>query len=166
MERNVAAKIRKPQKAKSLGILAAVAGFFWRPARDKREHPHNRCDGTRRADPAERVVPVEIVCELISTELKPVYPQVNAIVRLLAADTLKAAKTAETAVVSGDELGAFHGVPFTIKDVVDTAGLQWGHVLSDVETTYPEILRLRRCIGFNGATSSRTWKLPFRKSLA
>ena len=71
--------------------------------------------------------PVEIVQAHLD-RIEAVYPQVNAIMTLLAADTLKAAKTAETAVVSGDELGAFHGVPFTIKDVVDTAGLQWGHV--------------------------------------
>jgi len=49
-----------------------------------------------------------------------VNPRINAIVTL-ADGVLKAAKAAEAAVLAGDELGPLHGVPFTVKDSIDTA---------------------------------------------
>src|SRR5262249_60841822 len=36
---------------------------------------------------------------------------------------LSAAKKAETAVMQGHKLGPLHGVPFTVKDSIDTAGV-------------------------------------------
>jgi aspartyl-tRNA(Asn)/glutamyl-tRNA(Gln) amidotransferase subunit A len=55
--------------------------------------------------------------------ISAVNPKVNAIVTLLADSALKAADAAEKAVMSGAELGPLHGVPFTIKDAIDTAGV-------------------------------------------
>lgn len=52
-----------------------------------------------------------------------VNPKVNAIVTLMAEDALKAADAADKAVTSGAELGPLHGVPFTIKDAIDTAAV-------------------------------------------
>src|ERR1700759_2157657 len=49
-------------------------------------------------------------------------PKVNAIVTL-AGGALEAAKRAEKAVISGEKLGPLHGVPFTVKDSIDTAGV-------------------------------------------
>lgn len=51
-----------------------------------------------------------------------VNPKVNAIVTLMAEDALQSADAADKAVASGAELGPLHGVPFTIKDAIDTAG--------------------------------------------
>src|SRR5262249_10408822 len=51
-----------------------------------------------------------------------VNPKVNAIVTV-ADDALRAAKAAENAVLQGQELGPLHGVPFTVKDSIDTAGV-------------------------------------------
>src|SRR5438094_961292 len=51
-----------------------------------------------------------------------VNPKINAIVTL-ADGALKAAKAAEASVLAGDELGPLHGVPFTVKDSIDTAGV-------------------------------------------
>jgi hypothetical protein len=48
-----------------------------------------------------------------------VNPKINAIVTL-ADGALKAAKAAEVAVLGGDEIGPLHGVPFTVKDSIDT----------------------------------------------
>jgi Asp-tRNA(Asn)/Glu-tRNA(Gln) amidotransferase A subunit family amidase len=55
--------------------------------------------------------------------IEAVNPKVNAIVTLLAEDALKAADAAQRVVMSGTELGPLHGVPFTIKDAIDTAGV-------------------------------------------
>jgi aspartyl-tRNA(Asn)/glutamyl-tRNA(Gln) amidotransferase subunit A len=52
-----------------------------------------------------------------------VNPKVNAIVTLMADDALRGADLADKAVKAGAELGPLHGVPFTIKDAIDTAGV-------------------------------------------
>ena len=52
-----------------------------------------------------------------------INPEINAIVTLLADDALKGADAADDAVSRGKVLGPFHGVPFTIKDAIDTAGV-------------------------------------------
>ena len=52
-----------------------------------------------------------------------VNPKVNAIVTLMAEDVLKSSDAADKAVASGAALGPLHGVPFTIKDAIDTAGV-------------------------------------------
>jgi aspartyl-tRNA(Asn)/glutamyl-tRNA(Gln) amidotransferase subunit A len=52
-----------------------------------------------------------------------VNPQINAVVTLMEADALKAADAADAAVANGDVLGPLHGVPFSIKDALDTAGV-------------------------------------------
>jgi aspartyl-tRNA(Asn)/glutamyl-tRNA(Gln) amidotransferase subunit A len=52
-----------------------------------------------------------------------VNPKINAIVTLRADDALRDAAAADEAVASGVELGPLHGVPFTIKDALDTEGI-------------------------------------------
>lgn len=52
--------------------------------------------------------------------IEALNPSVNAIVTL-AQDAMAKAKQAEAAVRRGDALGPLHGVPFTVKDSIDTA---------------------------------------------
>jgi aspartyl-tRNA(Asn)/glutamyl-tRNA(Gln) amidotransferase subunit A len=52
-----------------------------------------------------------------------VNPKINAVVTLMAESALKAADVADTAVAAGVVLGPLHGVPFSIKDALDTAGV-------------------------------------------
>jgi aspartyl-tRNA(Asn)/glutamyl-tRNA(Gln) amidotransferase subunit A len=52
-----------------------------------------------------------------------VNPTINAVVTLMADDALRAADAADRAVAAGDLLGPLHGVPFSIKDALDTAGV-------------------------------------------
>ncbi|SAL34383.1 amidase [Caballeronia terrestris] len=66
--------------------------------------------------------PVEVV-EAHLHRIEAVNPKVNAVVTLMRDDARKAAKAAETAVLNGDTLGPLHGVPFSIKDALDTAGV-------------------------------------------
>jgi aspartyl-tRNA(Asn)/glutamyl-tRNA(Gln) amidotransferase subunit A len=52
-----------------------------------------------------------------------VNPKINAVVTLLAEESLRDADAADKALSAGTKLGALHGVPFTIKDSLDTAGI-------------------------------------------
>ncbi|TCL64125.1 amidase [Rhizobium sp. BK251] len=69
----------------------------------------------------KQVSPVEVITAHLD-RIEAVNPRVNAIVTL-ATGALEAAKNAEAAVMSGEELGPLHGVPFTVKDSIDTAGV-------------------------------------------
>jgi Asp-tRNA(Asn)/Glu-tRNA(Gln) amidotransferase A subunit family amidase len=68
------------------------------------------------------VSPVEVV-EAHLERIAELNPALNAIVTL-APDALERAKEAEVAVMRGDQLGSLHGVPVTIKDTIETAGLR------------------------------------------
>lgn len=54
--------------------------------------------------------------------IQEVNGHVNAVVKVLADSALAAADAADAAVREGAGLGAFHGVPFTIKENIDVAG--------------------------------------------
>ena len=68
------------------------------------------------------VSPIEIV-ETHLRRVEGLNPSLNAIVTL-APDAIDRAREAEAAVIRGDDLGALHGVPITIKDTIATAGLR------------------------------------------
>jgi aspartyl-tRNA(Asn)/glutamyl-tRNA(Gln) amidotransferase subunit A len=52
-----------------------------------------------------------------------VNPKINAVMTLLAEQGLAAARAADEAVAAGDAVGPLHGVPFTVKDSLDVAGV-------------------------------------------
>jgi len=68
------------------------------------------------------VSPVEVV-EAHLEQTSGLNPLLNAIVTL-APDVIDRAKEAERVVMRGDQLGSLHGVPVTIKDTIETAGLR------------------------------------------
>jgi aspartyl-tRNA(Asn)/glutamyl-tRNA(Gln) amidotransferase subunit A len=82
-----------------------------------------RMDATRLADliANRELSPVEVVQAHLD-RITEVNPKVNAIVTL-ADKALDTARKAEAAVKSGARLGQFHGVPFTVKDSLDTEGV-------------------------------------------
>jgi aspartyl-tRNA(Asn)/glutamyl-tRNA(Gln) amidotransferase subunit A len=55
--------------------------------------------------------------------IEAVNPKVNAVVTLMADQALTSADAADKAVMSDAPLGALHGVPFSIKDALDTEGV-------------------------------------------
>jgi aspartyl-tRNA(Asn)/glutamyl-tRNA(Gln) amidotransferase subunit A len=69
---------------------------------------------------SKELSPVEIMQAHLD-RIEAVNPQLNAIVTLDAERAIEAAKRAEQAVMRGDALGPLHGVPFTVKDSLDTA---------------------------------------------
>jgi Asp-tRNA(Asn)/Glu-tRNA(Gln) amidotransferase A subunit family amidase len=71
---------------------------------------------------ARKISPVE-VAEHYLQRISELNPTLNAIVTV-APDVLERGRAAQAAVMRGDELGALHGVPLTIKDTIETAGLR------------------------------------------
>ena len=69
-----------------------------------------------------KVSPVE-VAEAHLEQISRMNPALNAIVTI-APDALERARDAEAALMRGDGLGALHGIPVTIKDTIETAGLR------------------------------------------
>src|ERR1043165_3772027 len=68
------------------------------------------------------VSPVE-VAEAHLERIAQLNPELNAIVTT-APDVVERARAAEASLLRGDEVGSLHGVPVTVKDTIDTAGLR------------------------------------------
>ena len=82
-----------------------------------------RSDATKLAEliRSRDVSPVEVMQAHLD-RIEDANPALNAIVTR-AHDAMDNAKAAEAAVLRGDRLGSLHGVPFTVKDSIDTAGV-------------------------------------------
>lgn len=82
-----------------------------------------RMDASRIAEliAARELSPVEVVQAHLD-RIAAIDPKLNAIVTL-ADGALGAARKAEDAMMSGVQVGPLHGVPFTVKDAIDTAGV-------------------------------------------
>jgi aspartyl-tRNA(Asn)/glutamyl-tRNA(Gln) amidotransferase subunit A len=76
------------------------------------------------------ISPVEVVQGTLAC-VERAQPMINAFITVCADQALASARTAETALMSGAPLGALHGVPFSVKDLIDTAG---------VRTTYGSLI--------------------------
>lgn len=66
--------------------------------------------------------PVEVVRAHLE-RIAALNPKLNAVVTLID-EALERARAAEAALMRGDRVGPLHGVPFTVKDCVDTAGIR------------------------------------------
>ena len=97
------------------------------------------------------VSPVEVTKAHLE-RIEAVNPKVNAITTLLADEALKAAKEAESAIQKNEEVGPFHGVPFSVKDVIDVAGVRThggSKLLADniANVDAPSVARLKKAGG-------------------
>jgi amidase len=68
------------------------------------------------------VSPVE-VAQTYLERIERLNPALNAVVTV-APDVIERAREAEAALMRGDAVGGLHGVPLTIKDTIETAGLR------------------------------------------
>ena len=71
---------------------------------------------------ARELSPVEVLAAL-RERAEAINPSLNALVTPIP-DAEERARAAEATVLRGEELGPLHGVPFTIKDSFDTAGVR------------------------------------------
>jgi amidase len=77
---------------------------------------------------ARRQVSSAEVVQAHLERIEAVNPRINALVKVLADQARTAAIEADRKVASGGPLGPLHGVPFTVKENIDVAGLPttWG----------------------------------------
>jgi amidase len=71
---------------------------------------------------ARTISPIEVV-DAYLRRIEKVNSSLNAIITL-APDLLEQAKAAEASLLRGESTGPLHGVPLTIKDTIETAGLK------------------------------------------
>jgi Asp-tRNA(Asn)/Glu-tRNA(Gln) amidotransferase A subunit family amidase len=82
--------------------------------------------------------PVEVL-DAARQQYEALDPIVNAVVTPAYEQSLAAARAAEAAVMRGDDLGPLHGLPITIKDITETAGLRTTFGSKLYEHNVPEI---------------------------
>jgi Asp-tRNA(Asn)/Glu-tRNA(Gln) amidotransferase A subunit family amidase len=84
----------------------------------------NRLDAAELADriSQRKLSPVEVI-DAALTRLEATERALSAFVAIDSDGARRAARAAEMAVMRGDTLGPLHGVPVSIKDLVDVAGL-------------------------------------------
>ena len=70
---------------------------------------------------ARKLSPVDYV-DTVLTAIDRAQPRLNCFRVVMAEEARRDAKAAEQAVVRGDKLGPLHGVPVSIKDLVDVKG--------------------------------------------
>ncbi|MBA3533067.1 MAG: amidase [Ardenticatenales bacterium] len=71
----------------------------------------------------ERDISSEAVVQAYLQRIEEVNPRLNAVVHLATEEALEAARAADAALQKGDSAGTLHGVPFTVKDWIDAAGM-------------------------------------------
>ena len=93
----------------------------------------------------KQVSPVELT-ELYFSRIDRLDSQLNSYLLLTREEAMKTAKTAEEAVIRGEELGALHGLPISIKDTQMTKG---------VRTTYGSLVFKDRILERDAAVVER-----------
>ena len=71
----------------------------------------------------EKKVSSQEVVQAYLQRIEQVNPKLNAVVQITGETALKQAKEADEQLARGETTGALHGVPMTIKDSFDTAGV-------------------------------------------
>jgi aspartyl-tRNA(Asn)/glutamyl-tRNA(Gln) amidotransferase subunit A len=71
----------------------------------------------------KQVSPVEIV-EAVLARAEALQPKLNCFITLCGDEAMAQAREAERKVMAGEPLGLLHGIPVTIKDIVNTKGVK------------------------------------------
>ena len=80
---------------------------------------HEQADGIRR----RKLSPVEVVNAHLR-RIEEVNPKVFGFFEVAADSACEEAKRAESEIVKGNYRGPMHGIPFGVKDIIDTVGLR------------------------------------------
>jgi amidase len=90
----------------------------------------------------DREIKSRELLELYLARIDRLNPALNAVVTVAAGSALAAADEADARAASGAELPPLHGLPITIKDAIETAGIR--STGGAIELTDPSLLPTRR----------------------
>lgn len=97
----------------------------------------------------ERLVSCVEVVQAFLQRIEAVDPTINSVVVLVRERAIEEARAADAQLARGHVLGPLHGVPFTVKDVFDTAGVETSAGIPDRVGLVPKedavaVARMRR----------------------
>jgi aspartyl-tRNA(Asn)/glutamyl-tRNA(Gln) amidotransferase subunit A len=72
---------------------------------------------------SKRVSPVEITSAVLA-RAEALQPKLNCFITLCGEEAMAAAREAERKVMAGEPLGLLHGLPVTVKDIINTKGVK------------------------------------------
>ncbi|WP_426609939.1 amidase [Bradyrhizobium sp. McL0616] len=72
---------------------------------------------------SKKVSPVEVVSAVLA-RAETLQPELNCFITLCGDEAMAAAREAERKVMAGEPLGLLHGLPVTVKDIVNTKGVK------------------------------------------
>ena len=106
---------------------------------------------TARRISAGDLSPVALVDAIIA-RIEAVQPSLNMFTVMSSEEARAQAREAEQAVARGESLGPLHGVPYTVKDMIDVAGMRitfgspmFEHNVPTADTVVIERLKKIRC---------------------
>jgi len=109
----------------------------------------------------EKQISSEELTQACLTRIAEVNPRLNAVVQLRAATASAEARAADTALARGEIRGPLHGVPFTLKDAIETEGvistggtLGRANYVPEEDATVVKRLRAAGCPEFGWAWES------------
>ncbi|MFB9269568.1 amidase [Bradyrhizobium erythrophlei] len=71
----------------------------------------------------KEISPVEVTAAVLA-RAERLQPELNCFITLCADEAMAQANAAERQIMAGEPLGLLHGVPFTVKDIVNTKGVR------------------------------------------
>ncbi|WP_237140720.1 amidase [Pseudomonas silesiensis] len=86
-------------------------------------YPFRSALDLRNAITSKEISPVEVVTAAID-RMQSLEPQLNAFVTQTPELALSAARAAEKTVMAGEKLGALHGLPISVKDLISVGGVR------------------------------------------
>ena len=86
---------------------------------------------------SREVSPVELTRAVLG-RIEALDRQVNAFITVTGELALEQAKAAENAITRGNYLGALHGIPFALKDIIETAGILTSAHSKVLRNNYPK----------------------------
>lgn len=105
----------------------------------------------RRLIAKKTISPVDLTKRALA-KAEATQSSLNAFYRLLPDEAMAAAKEAEAAVMRGDPLGAIHGIPFSVKDLIAVKGVSYASGSRTMEANVasvdaPSVERARKAGG-------------------
>ncbi len=87
------------------------------------DYPYTSAIDLRQAITRRQVSPLEVMRQCLE-RARMLEPQLNCFVTLTPEEALGAAARAEKAVMAGEVLGALHGIPMSVKDLIAMGGVK------------------------------------------